>query len=197
MRKLVELSRRDAPLLSDRRYPVILADPAWQFRVHIGAGNDDSADQHYPTMDTDAICALPVADLATPDAVLFMWTPACNLPDALRVLEAWGFEFVTHAVWVKPKAGKLGHWVRTQHEDLLIARRSAMPTPLPANRPPSVFNAPRREHSRKPDEAYELIEKMFPDLSRIELFARNTREGWDAWGNEAPQENSVAEDDAA
>jgi N6-adenosine-specific RNA methylase IME4 len=188
MKKINEASRKTAPLQSERRYPIIYADPPWKFQVHSGAGNDDAADQHYPAMPTEEICAMPIADVVTPAAALFMWTPACNVPDAMRVLDAWGFDYVTCAVWVKPKAGKLGHWVRTQHELLVIGRRGDMPTPLPADRPPSIINAPRREHSRKPDEAYEVIERMYPDLPRIELFARARRDGWDAWGNEAAGE---------
>jgi N6-adenosine-specific RNA methylase IME4 len=142
-------------------------------------------------METEEICALAVADIAAPDAALFMWTTAAHLPEGLQVVNAWGFEYVTNAVWVKPTP-KLGHWVRNQHELLIIARRGAMPMPLPANRPSSVITAPRREHSRKPDEAYEIIERMFPDLPRIELFARSQRAGWDAWGNEAPAAEEAA-----
>jgi N6-adenosine-specific RNA methylase IME4 len=186
MAKLVEVSRANAPLPSDRRYPVIYADPPWKFRVHEGADNEWAAEQHYPTMELEDICALPVADtVATPDAVLFLWTPASNLLEALRVVDAWGFEYVTCAVWVKA-SGVLGfgHWVRTDHELLLVARRGSIPCPLPADRPSSVIQAPRREHSRKPDEAYEVIERMYPDLPRIELFARNARAGWAAWGNQ-------------
>jgi N6-adenosine-specific RNA methylase IME4 len=201
MAKLVELSRASAPLPSDRRFPIIYADPPWKFQVHSGPDNEWSAEQHYPAMSTEEICALPVTDIATPDAVLLLWTPACNLPDALRVCDAWGFEYVTCAVWVKPKAA-FGYWVRTQHELLTIARRGAMPTPAPADRPPSVITAPRREHSRKPDEAYELIEGMFPGLLKVELFARARRPGWDCWGNEtekfaAAVDRSIEEDKAA
>ena len=100
------------------------------------------------------------------------------------MIDAWGFEYVSNLVWVKDKIG-LGYWVRNQHELLIIGRRGDMPTPSPANRPPSVINAPRREHSRKPDEAYEVIERMYPELPKIELFARGRREGWAAWGNQA------------
>jgi len=135
-------------------------------------------------MSTEELCAVPVAaDLATPDAVLFLWTATSILPEALRVLEAWGFRYVTNVVWVKDKIG-VGHWVRNQHELLLIGRRGGFPTPEPAKRPSSVIEARRREHSRKPDEAYELIERMYPEMPKIELFARRARPGWAAWGNE-------------
>jgi N6-adenosine-specific RNA methylase IME4 len=183
--RILELSKQNAPLLADRRYPIILADPPWKFEVfEAESGLDGAADAHYPTMPIDEIAKLSVAKLATPEAVLFMWALACNLPEALQVLGAWGFEYVTHMIWVKDRRGGLGYWLRNQHELLIIARRGDMPTPLPANRPPSVISAPRRGHSRKPDEAYELIERMYPELPRIELFARARRPGWDAWGNE-------------
>jgi N6-adenosine-specific RNA methylase IME4 len=126
--------------------------------------------------------------------VLFLWTTSPHLHEAFEVLGAWGFEYVSNVAWLKDKIG-LGYWVRNQHELLLIARRGDMPTPPPANRPSSVINAPRREHSRKPDEAYALIERMYPTLPKIELFARSAREGWAAWGNEAPageQEDDLA-----
>jgi N6-adenosine-specific RNA methylase IME4 len=183
--RIAAISNADAPLPQDRKYPVILADPPWKFEVYDAeSGLDSAADAHYPTMLLEEIFALPIASLATPDAVLFMWTTAPHLPEALAALAAWGFEYVTHFVWVKDKAG-LGYWVRNQHEILLVGRRGDMPTPLPANRPPSVIHAPRREHSRKPDEAHELIERMYPDLPKIELFARGQREGWAVWGNQA------------
>jgi N6-adenosine-specific RNA methylase IME4 len=99
------------------------------------------------------------------------------------VLEAWGFEYKSNAVWVKDKLG-LGYYVRNRHELLLIATRGDFRCPQPANRPSSVIEAPRREHSRKPDETYEIIERMYPELPKIELFARQERPGWRQWGNE-------------
>ena len=147
------------------------------------SGVERAAGNHYPTLALDDICALPVADLATDDAVLFLWTTASHLQESWSVIQAWGFQYVSNIVWLKDKLG-LGYWVRNQHEVLLICRRGDMPTPLPTNRPSSVIISPRREHSRKPDEAYELIERMYPELPRIELFARQARSGWDAWGNE-------------
>src|SRR5262249_37163804 len=83
------------------------------------------------------------------DAVLFMWTTAPHLPEAFEVLAAWGFEYCTHFAWVKDKIG-LGYWIRNQHELLLIARRGDPPTPKEGDRPPSIINAVRREHSRNP-----------------------------------------------
>jgi N6-adenosine-specific RNA methylase IME4 len=183
--RILEISRHNSPLPHDRRFPVVCADPAWRFQNYgEPTGLHGAAADHYPTMATADICAIPVGDMATPDAVLFLWSTNPHLPDALQVIEAWGFEYKTNIVWVKDKAG-LGFIVRGQHEVLLIATRGDFPAPLPAVRPPSVITAPRREHSRKPDEAYEVIERMYPDLPKIELFARGAREGWEAWGNQA------------
>jgi N6-adenosine-specific RNA methylase IME4 len=184
--RTLEISKHNSPLRSDRRYAVILADAPWDFEVYDAkSGLDSAANAHYPTMATDEIAALPVADLATRDAVLFMWSTAPHLPEALQVMQSWDFEYVTHMVWVKDKIG-LGYWVRNQHELLLIGRRGDMLTPAFENRPSSVFNAARRAHSQKPDEAYEIIERMYPELPKIELFARGmARPGWAVWGNQA------------
>jgi N6-adenosine-specific RNA methylase IME4 len=184
--KILTISSGNSALPSDRKYPVILADPPWHFEVYNeDSGVERAAANHYPTMSLSEICELPIADLATPDAVLFLWTTAPHLHEAFEVLAAWGFQYVSNFVWVKDKFG-LGYWVRNQHELVLIGRRGDMPTPAPACRPPSVIQAPAREHSRKPNEAYALIERMYPELPKIELFARGHREGWRAWGNEAP-----------
>jgi N6-adenosine-specific RNA methylase IME4 len=186
--RIGEISNSNAPLPQDRKYPVIYADPPWPFEVYNEeSGSERVAANHYPTMPLEEICRLPIADLATPDAVLFMWTTAPHLPEALRVVEAWGFQYITNLVWVKNKIG-LGYWVRNQHELLLIARCGDIPTPRPGDRPPSVIAAAVREHSRKPDEAYALIERMYAELPKIELFARSPRAGWAAWGNQAPAE---------
>jgi N6-adenosine-specific RNA methylase IME4 len=183
--RLLATTEHNAPLPSARRYPVIYADPPWHFEVYNEeSGVERAAANHYPTMAIEEILALPVADLATPDAALFLWTTSPHLEQALRVISAWGFTYKSNAVWLKDKIG-LGYFVRNQHELLLIATRGDMPTPAPRHRPPSVITAPRREHSRKPDEAYELIERMYPELPKIELFARAAREGWTAWGNQS------------
>jgi N6-adenosine-specific RNA methylase IME4 len=151
-------------------------------------GNDPVA---YPSMTIEEICGLQVSELAMEDAVLFLWTTLPHLELALRVIASWDFTYKTQIVWVKPSVG-LGYFVRNQHEVLLIATRGDIPTPAPAHRPASELLAPRREHSEKPDETYALIERMYPDLPKIELFARSARAGWAAWGNQAPAEASGA-----
>jgi N6-adenosine-specific RNA methylase IME4 len=188
--RTIAISKRDAPLPSDRRYPILLADPPWKYEAYdLASGMERAAEVHYPTMATEEICALPIADLALPDAALFLWTTSPHLQSAFRVLDAWGFEYRTNIVWVKDQPG-LGYWVRNQHELLLVAARRSMRSPPERMRPPSLISAPRREHSRKPDETYELIERMYPELPKVELFARQARPGWDVWGNEVGAETA-------
>jgi N6-adenosine-specific RNA methylase IME4 len=188
-------TRQSGPLPSDRRYSVIYADPPWHFEVYNeDSGAERAAGNHYPTLPLEEICALQVRELAAVDAVLFLWTTLPHLEEAFRVIAAWGFQYKTNLAWVKDKIGR-GYFVRNQHELLVVATRGDIPAPLPANRPPSVINAPRREHSRKPDEAYELIERIYSELPKIELFARSAREGWAAWGNQVPAEAPVPDDD--
>jgi N6-adenosine-specific RNA methylase IME4 len=187
-----------AALPTGQRYCLLYADPAWRYEAYNSVtGRERSPERHYPTMTTEAICDLRVGgrtvdELAMDDAVLFLWVTSQHLQHAFRVIEAWGdFQYVTSMVWVKD-GFSLGHWVRNQHEILLIAKRGNFPAPLEANRPPSVIHAARREHSRKPDEARELIMRMYPDLPKIELFARERHEGWEVWGNEVPTEDAAA-----
>jgi N6-adenosine-specific RNA methylase IME4 len=184
--RAAQLANAAAPLPRDRRYPVLLADPPWPFAAYAAeSGLARSAEAHYPTLSIKDICTLPVANLSTPDAALFLWTTAPHLPNGLRVMDAWGFTYRSNVVWVKDAIG-LGYWVRNQHELLLIGARGKMRSPPVGTRRSSVITSPRREHSRKPDEAYELIEAMYPDLPKLELFARSPRSGWHRWGNEAP-----------
>jgi N6-adenosine-specific RNA methylase IME4 len=134
-------------------------------------------------MPTEKICKLriPSAD----DAVLFLWATNPTLPDALKVMGCWGFTYRTNLAWVKDKIGT-GFYFRAQHELLLLGIKGKMPAPLEENRPPSVLFSPVREHSRKPDEVYALIEKMYPNRKYLELFARSEekRKDWTYWGLE-------------
>ena len=165
------------------KFSVVLADPPWQYEFAAYPGLE--IENHYPTMALDAIKALPIGDILTEDAVLFLWSPSAKVAEACAVMVSWGFDFRSCAVWVKPSIGP-GYYVRQQHEMLLIGVHGKPIIPDPENRSPSVIYAPRREHSRKPDEVYDIIEKGWPELPRIELFARGTaRPGWVTFGNEA------------
>src|SRR5260221_10361960 len=178
--KLIRLSNVDSPL-PERRFPIVLADPPYQYDRRWAVSRE--IENHYPTMKTEAICTLPVAGFSTPDAMLFLWAPPPFLTDALNIMTAWRFAYATYAVWVKDRFG-MGVYVRQQHELLLIGKRGLGIVPDPSKLSSSIIEAARGAHSRKPDEAYELIERMYPELPKIELFARQTRPGWAAWGNE-------------
>jgi N6-adenosine-specific RNA methylase IME4 len=179
--RLIELSGFDAPL-PDRRFNVILADPPW--RYDFSPSDDRSVENHFPTMPLEEILALPVESLATPDAMLFLWAPPAFLHKAIEVMTAWGFAMASGMVWIKPSMGT-GIYVRQRHENLLLGKRGDPITPRPGTQPDSVIEAPRGPHSEKPEQVYEVIECLYPNLSKIELFARTRRTGWTSWGNEA------------
>jgi len=174
-----------------KRYGVVYADPPWSFKPYsVETGMDRAADNHYPTMDTAAIRALEVP--AADDAVLFLWATSPMLLEALEVLLAWGFVYKSHFVWEKDKIGT-GYWNRNKHELLLVGTRGSIPAPAPGEQYESLIKAPRGAHSAKPFTFREMIEEMFPTLPRIELFARERFEGWDAWGNEADGRDQAAQ----
>lgn len=184
LENLETISASSRPLASDIGvFPVIYADPPWQYDANT---TDPSRviENQYPTMPLADILALPVAEICTSDAVLFLWATSPLLWKAMAVLSAWGFSYQSSMVWVKDKIG-MGYWSRSQHELLLIATTGNPPKPAPADRPSSVLLAPRLDHSAKPVEMYQIIERMFPSLPKIELFARTQRDGWHAWGNQS------------
>ena len=172
--------------LPAKQYGVILADPEWRFEVYAReTGMDRSPDNHYPTSPTEAIMARDVGSIAASDCVLFLWATAPMLPDALRVMDAWGFVYKSHVVWNKNRAGT-GYWFRNRHELLLVGVRGDIPAPAMGTQAESVIAAPVGAHSAKPELFLELIERHFPTLPKIELNRRGpARAGWDAWGTEA------------
>ena len=183
MKKLEQVSTGNAPLDGGiGRFPVLYADPPW--RYDYSSSSNREIENQYPTMPLEDIRALPVPSVTTDDCILFLWTPSPKLEEAIQVLKAWGFSYRTCAIWDKQKIG-MGYYFRQQHELLLVATKGAIPTPLPENRPASVVPVKREGHSEKPDEFYEIIELMYPDLPKLELFARKAREGWTVWGNQA------------
>ena len=179
-----------------KAYRVVYADPPWRFRTYSAKGQGRSPEAHYPSMDLDAIKALPVAAWAAPDAVLLLWATDPLLPKALEVITAWGFTYKTVGFyWAKLNKGGgaqafgqgdlfkgLGFWTRANPEPCLLATRGK-----PKRRARDVDKlvvAPRREHSRKPDEVAGRIERLL-EGPYLEMFARTSRPGWDAWGLEA------------
>lgn len=170
-----------------------MADPPWRFEVWSGKGKARSAENHYDTMTMREIARMPVDELAAPDCALFLWACWPSITDALRIIDAWGFTYKTCAFsWMKadpmrlfaddktPFAG-MGYWTRANTEPCLLAVRGK-PQRLNADVRQGII-APRREHSRKPDEIHGRIERLIGG-PYLELFAREAREGWTIWGNQ-------------
>jgi N6-adenosine-specific RNA methylase IME4 len=166
-------------------YEVIYADPPWRYH------NDTPGreiERHYPTMTQEEICALnvPVAR----DAVLFLWAVSPQLPAALEVMAAWGFQYRSSAVWDKELVG-MGYWFRGQHEHLPVGVRGKWSPPPQPLRVSSVYREPRGRHSKKPDAIRNMIAAWWPDARRLEMFCRYPSPGWAAWGNQV--DTSVAD----
>jgi len=166
--------------LPDSVYSLLYVDPPWRYE-HVKT-ESRAIENQYPTMPLEDIKALEVP--AADDCILFLWATSPKLEESMQVINAWGFTYRTCAIWDKQKMG-MGYYFRQQHELLLIAVKGSIPTPLPENRPASLFSFPRGQHSQKPHEVYEMIEAMYPEIKKCELFARNARDNWDAWGNQS------------
>ena len=177
-------------------YSCLYADPAWSFATWSHRGQGKGASQHYSCMGVDEICALPVGELAAEDAVLFTWVTQPLLPEAMRVVEAWGFTFKTVAfVWVKmptlwtPESGRieprlgLGYHTRSGSEQCWLCIRGKGYV-RKSQGVPQVIHSPLRAHSQKPDEIGQRIEQLVGDVPRLELFARTRRPNWACWGDE-------------
>ena len=168
-------------------YRVIYADPPWNHgggsgRQHNKVKANMSPIDHYPCMDTEDICKMELPKIA-PDAVLFLWAVSPMLPEALQVLDAWGFKYKALFVWDKVKHN-VGYYNSVRHELLLIGTRGSC-LPDTHKLAPSVQHIPRGEHSVKPPHFRDLIDTLYPKGQRVELFARGTLpQGWDGFGNE-------------
>lgn len=175
-----------------------MIDPPWRFATFSQKGKlKKSAELHYPTMTLDEIQALDVAGILDKDAYVWLWATAPMRRQAHKTIDAWGLTYVTEGAWVKTaKKGGLafgtGYVLRSAHEPFIIAKRGKPKVRCKSIR--SVIMAPRREHSRKPDQAYEAAERLFGDVKRADLFSRETREGWVSWGNEVHRFNDPQKD---
>ena len=167
------------------RYGVILADPPWRYR---DCPPSRRIENHYPTMPIDEICALHVP--SGDNAVLYLWSTAPMLEDALRVMGAWGFAYKSCLVWDKVRQG-MGYWFRGQHELLLVGTKGRFRPPIPSLRVGSVLSIPRTIHSRKPSKIRDLIARWYPGERKLEMFAREKVEDWDAWGNEVESDVAI------
>ena len=180
--------------LGGRRFGTILADPPWRFQNRTGkVAPEHGRLSRYDTLTCDEIAALPVADLAAEKSHCYLWVPNALLADGLRVLEAWGFTYKTMLVWHKVRRdggsdGRgVGFYFRNVTEPVLFGVRGRLRTLDAGRTQVNLLATRKREHSRKPDELYPIIEACSPGPF-LELFARYPRPGWAVWGNEADPE---------
>lgn len=188
--------------LGDQKFGTVMADPPWRFQNRTGKiAPEHKRLARYPTMDLDEICALPVARHLEDRAHCYLWVPNALLPEGLQVLKAWGFDYKSHIVWQKirkdggPDGRGVGFYFRNVTELLLFGIRGTNARTLaPGRSQVNFIEAPepdgdllktrKREHSRKPDEQYEIIENCSWG-PYLELFGRGRRDGWTVWGNQA------------
>lgn len=177
-----------------RLFGTVLADPPWRFTNRTGkVAPEHRRLSRYDTMNLGEICALPVAELLAPVAHCYLWVPNALLPEGLTVLRAWGFEYKSNIIWhkIRKDGGSdgrgVGFYFRNVTEIILFGVRGKNARTLPpGRRQVNLLSTRKREHSRKPDEIFPIIEACSPG-PRIELFARGTRPGWTVWGNQADE----------
>lgn len=172
-------------------FDLILADPPWNWKARSPKGEGRSAKKHYPVMKTKDICALPVAGLGDKDSILFMWVIDTMFRDAFEVMDAWGYRQVTVGFyWAKTLRKSEGwhvgngYYTRANPEQCWIGRRGKGLTRRDMSVRRLIVAPVGEEHSAKPHEAYTRIERLYGDVRRVELFARNRRPGWEAFGNQ-------------
>ena len=187
------------PPLPNRQYDILYADPPWYYNGKLQFDKSGTAERNrdwskrifissasfkYPTVPTDELKKLPVQQIAKDDSLLFLWTTNPHLAQAIELGIAWGFEYKTVAfVWNKMKHNP-GHYTLSYYELCLLFKRGRIPTPRGARNVKQLIEIPRKNHSEKPVEIAQSIMRMFPHQSRIELFARTKKEGFDSWGLE-------------
>jgi len=177
--------------LAGQRFSTVLADPPWRFMNRTGkVAPEHRRLSRYDTMDAKEIAALPVADLMTPRSHCYLWVPNALVADGLTVLEQWGFTYKSMLVWhkVRKDGGSdgrgVGFYFRNVTEMVLFGVRGSLRTLDPGRRQVNLFSSRKREHSRKPEELYDIVEACSPG-PYLELFARYGRDGWSRWGAEA------------
>ena len=177
--------------LGGEPFGAVLADPPWRFTNRTGkVAPEHRRLSRYDTLDWKEIAALPVADLMSPQSHCYLWVPNALLAEGLRVMEAWGFTYKAMVVWAKrrkdggPDGRGVGFYFRNVTEPILFGVRGSLRTRAAGRRQVNMIETMKREHSRKPDEQYDVIESCSPG-PYLELFARYPRAGWAVWGNEA------------
>jgi len=171
-------------------YKTILADPPWRFHNSTGkVAPEHKRLSRYPTLSLQEILDIPFNTVADDESHLYLWVPNALLSEGLEVMKKWGFVYKTNIVWFKirkdggPDGRGVGFYFRNVTELVLFGVKSKMRTLQPGRTQTNIIRARKREHSRKPDELYEIIENCSPG-PYLELFARGSRRGWSAWGNQ-------------
>ena len=177
--------------LGSGRFGTVLADPPWRFSNRTGKmAPEHKRLSRYATMELEEILRLPVAHITAPRAHLYLWVPNALIQEGLDVMKAWGFTYKSNIVWYKtrkdggPDGRGVGFYFRNVTELVLFGTKGSMRTLAPGRRQVNIMSTRKREHSRKPDEQYGVIERCSPG-PYLEMFARHMREGWTQWGNEA------------
>ena len=168
------------------KFTVIYADPPWAYNDKQGGSISEkygSAEKHYPSMTLSELEALQISEIAADNCVLWLWATSPLLEDALQLSKAWGFKYKAQFIWDKIKHN-MGHYNSVRHELLLICTRGSC-VPQISKLFDSVQSIERAEHSRKPDEFRHIIDTIYPEGNRVELFARRQAKGWQTWGNES------------
>lgn len=185
---------------TNKRYQIIYADPPWEYTLTGGTKNSRGlAKQHYKTMTTEDICALPVPEICDDAAICFLWATFPRIDAALKVMEAWGFSYKGAAfVWVKKYKGGnnfwgMGKYTRANAEVCLlgVSKGFHATQQIKSHKVHQIVEAPVGRHSEKPSEVRHRIVELLGDVPRIELFARERAEGWDAWGDEIEEEEAT------
>lgn len=194
MQKITELSANDEFLkfVKDKKFSTILADPPWQFQNRTGKmAPEHKRLSRYPTLTLDDIKKIPVASATADTAHLYLWVPNALLAEGLQVMESWGFTYKTNLIWYKirkdggPDRRGVGFYFRNVTEVILFGVRGKNARTLqPGRSQENIISSQKREHSRKPDEQYALIESCSKG-PYLEMFARGNRPNWHCWGNQA------------
>ncbi len=180
--------------INDKKYKTILADPPWRFTNRTGkVAPEHKRLSRYPTLSLDEIKEIPVHLISSEAAHLYLWVPNALLPEGLEVLKAWGFKYKTNFIWHKvrkdgePDGRGVGFYFRNSTEIVLFGVRGSMRTLQPGRSQVNILKTRKQEHSRKPDEFYDIIESCSPG-PYLEIFARGSRKNWDVFGNQANKE---------
>jgi len=170
------------------KYDIIYADPPWQYKSkeNVAAKSvlNGKLNTHYQTMSLDEIKRLPVKEISSDNSLLFMWVVSPMLDDCIEVIKSWGYKYSTIAfVWHKQKPN-MGSYTMSECEIVLVGKKGKIPSPRGARNIRQFLSEKKTKHSSKPEEIRKRIDQLFPNQSKLELFARDKTDGWDIWGNE-------------